>query len=196
MRPPGAADLIYTTAGLFPKPYAPGTCPKKVLAFFEMMGKAVAKCLQDNRLMDVDLSPAFLAALLRKPLDFSHLEALDPGLAAQLLRLKRAAAAGNAGRRAAAAGILDGAAIEDLCLNFTLPGYASYELMPGGADVAVKTENCEAYCDLVVAATLERGVRAQLDAFVAAFDTIFDSRKLQCMYEVWHLAARRCSSLL
>ena len=182
--PAPSADLVYTSTGLFPRPYAPGTCPKKVLALFEMMGKATAKCLQDNRLMDVDFAPAFLSAILRKPLDFAHLEALDPGLAQQLLRLKRAARAAKSGKRAAAAAALDGAAIEDLCLDLTLPGYPSYELMPGGAREAVKTANCEAYCDLVVAATLERGVRAQIDAFTTAFDTIFDSRKLQCLYEV------------
>jgi E3 ubiquitin-protein ligase TRIP12 len=178
------SDLVYTSTGLFPKPYPPGTCPKKVLALFEMMGKATAKCLQDIRLMDIDFAPAFLSAILRKPLDFAHLEALDPGLAAQLLRMKRAARAAKAGKRGGATAVLDGASIEDLCLDFTLPGYSSYELLPGGANHPVKAINCESYCDLVVAATLEHGVRAQIDAFVNAFDTIFDSRKLQCLYEV------------
>jgi E3 ubiquitin-protein ligase TRIP12 len=187
-----SSELVYATHGLFPKPYMPGTCPKKVLALFEMLGKAVAKCLQDGRLMDIDFSPAFLSAILRKPVDFSHLEALDPGLASQLLRLKRAAqAGGKGGRRSGGCSYLDGASIEDLCLDFTLPGYPDYELCPGGANKAVKASNCELYCDLVVAATLEHGVRPQIDAFINAFDTIFDSRKLQCLYEV-----RRSSSLL
>ena len=182
--PTPAPELVYTTHGLFPKPYPPGTCPKKVLALFDMLGKATAKCLQDGRLMDIDFAPAFLSAILRKPLDFSHLEALDPGLAAQLLRLKRAARSGKDGRRGGASPHLDGASIDDLCLTFTLPGYSGYELAPRGADKAVRASTCEAYCDLVVAHTLECGVRAQIDAFVNAFDAILDSRKLQCLYEV------------
>jgi E3 ubiquitin-protein ligase TRIP12 len=179
-----SCELVYTTHGLFPKPYKPGTCPKKVLALFEMLGKAVAKCLQDGRLMDIDFSPVFLSAILRKPTDFSHLEALDPVLASQLLRLKRAAQAGKGSRRGGGPLLHDGASIEDLCLDFTLPGYPDYELCPDGANKLVKASNCEQYCDLVVAATLEHGVRQQIDSFTSAFDTIFDSRKLQCLYEV------------
>lgn len=81
---------MYTQHGLFPRPYAPGTCPKKVISLFDMLGKAMAKCLQDSRLIDLQLAPAFFRTLLSYPLDFSDLEHLDPGLAASLAKIRQA----------------------------------------------------------------------------------------------------------
>jgi len=61
-----------------------------------------------------------------------------------------------------------------------------YELVPGGTDIEVTSRNAEEYCDFVVAAFLEHGVRAQIDAFIQGFDAVFDSSKLNCIYEVCH----------
>lgn len=129
-----ATDSVHSPAGLFPRPYPPGKCPKKVIATFDMMGRAVAKCIQDGRMMDLDLSLPFLSLILSKPLDFAHLEALDPVTANSLLKIK-ATAKGAKSRRGASK--LDGCNVDDLCLYFTLPGYPDYELCPGGKDKLV-----------------------------------------------------------
>lgn len=50
--------------------------------------------------------------------------------------------------------------------------------------VQVTGRNAEEYCNLVVAALLERGVRAQVDAFLSGVDSVLDARQLQCLYEV------------
>eukprot|EP00892_Ulva_mutabilis_P001731 jgi/Ulvmu1/11559/UM079_0002.1 len=175
-----SADIIHSPAGLFPRPYMPGKCPKKVIATFDMMGKAVAKCFQDSRLMDLNLSLPFISLLQHKSLDFAHLEVLDSRAAWTLVKVKNAAKAAR-GRRTGKHS--DGWKVEDLCLYFILPGYPEYELVPGGTDIEVTSRNAEEYCDLVVAAFLENGVRTQMDAFMQGFDAVFDSRKLNCIYE-------------
>jgi E3 ubiquitin-protein ligase TRIP12 len=60
---------------------------------------------------------------------------------------------------------VDGAAVADLCLAFTLPGDDAFELRPGGADVAVDAANLGEYVDAVVDATVGGGVARQLEAF-------------------------------
>lgn len=190
-----STDTIHSPAGLFPRPYMPGKCPKKVIATFDMMGKAVAKCFQDARLMDLNLSLPLVSLLQHKTLDFAHLEVLDPRAAWTLLKVKTAAKAAR-GRRAGKHS--DGWKVEDLCLYFTLPGYPEYELVPGGTDIEVTSRNAEEYCDLVVAAFLEHGVRAQVDAFILGFDAVFESKKLNSMYEVCcgHAAKKVASKFL
>lgn len=57
-----------------------------------------------------------------------------------------------------------GVKIEDLSLDFTLPGY-DIELKPGGSDIAVDDSSVEEYLDLVLDLTLGAGVEAQVRAF-------------------------------
>lgn len=265
----GDDDAVHAPAGLFPRPYMPGRCPRKVIATFDMMGKAVAKCIQDGRMMDLDLSLPFMSLVQRKPLDFAHLEALDPVTANSLMKIKATAKSAKSRRGASK---LNGCKVDDLCLYFTLPGYPDYELCPGGKDkqvlsplyccqllqratsikgratyyvshsyeyetqhetsagtdvviltcttcfscwsqqfclsasmlgfvtfvpfqlliccgtfVQVTRRNAEEYCNQVVAAILEHGVRAQVDAFLSGIDSVLDSRQLQCLYEVCNL---------
>ena len=65
-----------------------------------------------------------------------------------------------------------------MCLDFTLPGNDSYELLPRGAETAVTLENLEQYVCLVCDAL----VKAPLDAMAACIRTgmnsIFDPEKL------------------
>lgn len=40
---------------------------------------------------------------------------------------------------------MDGCSIEDLDINFTLPGYSNIELKKGGQDITVTLDNLEEY---------------------------------------------------
>lgn len=40
---------------------------------------------------------------------------------------------------------LDGCSVEDLSLNFTLPGYPNIELKKGGSDISVTIHNLDQY---------------------------------------------------
>jgi len=63
--------------------------------------------------------------------------------------------------------------IDDLGLDFTLPGYSTIELIPNGSQVSVTIENVELYLDKVIDMTLGSGVQRQVDAFRAGFTQVF-----------------------
>ncbi|KAG0466531.1 hypothetical protein HPP92_018111 [Vanilla planifolia] len=73
--------------------------------------------------------------------------------------------------------------IEDLCLDFTLPGYPDYELTPGAKSKMVNIENLEEYVQLVVDATIKDGISAQMQAFKAGFNEVFPIKALQIFTE-------------
>jgi E3 ubiquitin-protein ligase TRIP12 len=138
-----AADYVYAPHGLFPAPLTPAarSAGSPVVKHFRLLGRSVAKALQDNRLLDMPLSPVFFRAVLGKPLDLYDVAEVDPGLGASLERLARAAAAH------AAAGVdgpllVDGCLVDDLCLTFTLPG----EQGCGGRSSQVMTARRAASC--------------------------------------------------
>jgi E3 ubiquitin-protein ligase TRIP12 len=153
----------------------------------------VAKALQDQRLLDLPLSPVFYRLALGRKVDIFDLRSIDPAMGASLERL-------HAAQRAHAAGggsgpvTIDGAAIEDLCLTFVLPGRPDYELTPGGADVAVTSANLAEYVEAVVDASLVSGVAAQVGAFQAAFEEIFPLSALKPFY-VDEIEAMLCGTL-
>lgn len=94
-----------------------------------------------------------------------------------------------------------GAPIEDLCLDFTLPGYPEYSLKPGEENVClvgilfslstvpvwklflnfyfcflknfqVDINNLDEYISLVVDATVNTGIMRQMEAFRAGFNQV------------------------
>lgn len=73
-----------------------------------------------------------------------------------------------------------GARVEDLCLDFTLPGYPEYELIENGKNVVVTLDNLEQYIDLVVEMTVGEGIRKQVEGFREGFDRVFPVRDLRC----------------
>jgi len=58
-------------------------------------------------------------------------------------------------------------------LDFTLPGYPSIDLVPGGSDVSLTIENVDQYIERVIDMTLGSGVRHQVEAFRAGFSQVF-----------------------
>ncbi|ACO64882.1 predicted protein [Micromonas commoda] len=178
---PGPADgFVNAPHGLFPAPVsakdfdatvpgAPGGIKRGDL--FRMLGRAVGKALQDGRLLDMALSPVFFRAVSGRTLALDDLAEVDPELGRTLSQLSAAAKRIDALKRSGAAEkewraiTVGGAAVEDLCLTFTLPGDDTFELMPGGAEVAVTAENLGDYVAAVVDASVGGGISRQLDAF-------------------------------
>ena len=168
------APMRFTRAGdAFPDaaaPKSPGGL--KRLDLFRLLGRVVGKALQDSRLLDIGLSPAFYrAAVGGAALALPDVAAVDPALGQSLARLD-AAARRIAALRARGApesewrGVtVDGAAVADLCLVFTLPGDDAFELRPGGAAIAVDAANLGEYVAAVTDATVGGGVARQLEAF-------------------------------
>ena len=137
----------------------------------------IAKALQDNRLLDIHLSPLLYrlltcpAASVANLLTRTELSQVDPALAktvgklSTMLEQKQAAQSNSslstAAKSAAIAAITyDGAPLESLYLDFTCPGHPDVELCEGGADKAVTVDNLEEYIEAVIDATLGSGVKA------------------------------------
>lgn len=124
--------------------------------------------------------------------DLSHLRLVDETLWKSLTKLQNVCDAydvvmkdsaqldsGERDAKIAVACTLDGCAIEDLCLSFTLPGYDDVELCDNGADKDVTLANLHEYIDAVVQTTLITGVAKQMEAVIKGFEKVFPLSSLQ-----------------
>jgi E3 ubiquitin-protein ligase TRIP12 len=178
------ADLVVAPLGLFPRPLAPGSArddgSSTVARHFRLLGRVVAKALQDCRLLDLPLSPVFYRLAMGRPVGLFDLRAVDAGLGASLERLHASACAAATSGCAAT---VDGCSVEDLCLTFVYPGQEGWELRPGGADTPVTSSNLDDYIKDVVDATLGSGIAMQVQAFRTGFESIFSLSALASFYE-------------
>ncbi len=177
--------------GLFPRPLseedATGTNGERIMSLFRALGKFVARSMLDSRIIDIHFNPIFFrlgdeSSGVRPSL--GAVKIVDPALARSLLLIKKIANAKKAVeedsrltddmKAAALQGItVNGTRIEDLSLDFTLPGYPEIELIPSGSQASVTIANVDAYIERVVAMTLGGGVRRQVDAFRQGFSQVF-----------------------
>lgn len=77
---------------------------------------------------------------------------------------------------------MDGCPIEELGLDFTLPGYPNIELRKGGKDMAVNLDNLGQYVNLVSHWLLVEGVSTQMEAVREGFESVFPVDTLQMFY--------------
>ncbi|KAK4761209.1 hypothetical protein SAY87_006102 [Trapa incisa] len=183
-------EYVHAPLGLFPRPWSPnsdnsdGNKFSKVIEYFRLVGRVMAKALQDGRLLDLSLSPAFFKTVLGQELDLHDVRSFDAELGKVLEELhaivcrKRYLESVDGDNPDAVMDLrFRGARIEDLCLDFTLPGHPDYVLKPG--DELVDIYNLEEYVSLVVDATLRAGIARQLEAFKSGFNQVFDISCLQ-----------------
>ncbi|KAL2329061.1 hypothetical protein Fmac_022488 [Flemingia macrophylla] len=183
-------ELVKAPLGLFPQPWpanvdaSEGTQFYKVIEYFRLLGRVMAKALQDGRLLDLPLSVAFYKLVLGQELDLHDILFIDAELGKSLQEFnalvcrKRYIESIGGGYTDTVANLhFRGGTIEDLCLDFTLPGYPEYILKPG--DEIVDINNLEEYISMVVNATVNTGIIRQMEAFRAGFNQVFDISSLQ-----------------
>uniref|UniRef100_A0A0E0MDG3 HECT-type E3 ubiquitin transferase n=1 Tax=Oryza punctata TaxID=4537 RepID=A0A0E0MDG3_ORYPU len=142
--PDNASHLIQAPFGLFPRPWPPtldaseGSRFFKVIEHFRLVGRVMAKVLQDGRLLDLPLSTALYKLILGQELDLFDIISFDAefGKTMQELQVlverKRFLESTYGMNQLEVADLrFRGAPIEDLCLDFTLPGYPDYILKEG-----------------------------------------------------------------
>ncbi|PKI52859.1 hypothetical protein CRG98_026690 [Punica granatum] len=186
----GNGNIVLAPLGLFPRPWPPnsdasdGSKFSKVIEYFRLIGRVMAKALQDGRLLDLPLSTAFYKIVLGQELDLHDIPSLDAELGKVLEELhaivcrKQYLDSADGDNRDAVADLrFDGARLEDLYLDFTLPGYPDYIMKPGNETVDIN--NLEEYILLVVDATVKSGIARQVEAFRAGFNQVFDISSLQ-----------------
>lgn len=141
---------------------------RKVLHLFNTLGTFIARALLDSRTIDVNINPVFFK-LARSQSEHVNsrrenlelLSRVDGHLAKSLETLLALA------QRDAAT------AIEDMALEFTLPGYPAIELVPSGSSVAVCNENVSEYVDRIIDFTLGEGIAQQIESFKQGFSLVF-----------------------
>ncbi|PKA56014.1 E3 ubiquitin-protein ligase UPL3 [Apostasia shenzhenica] len=198
-------DTIQAPLGLFPRPWPPsadvteGSQFSKVVEYFRLVGRVMAKALQDGRLLDLPLSNAFYKLLLGQELDLYDILSFDAELGKILQELqiivsrkKFLEMSGTENQRMIPDLRFRGAQIEDLCLDFSLPGYPEY-VLKGEENIMVNIDNLDEYVNLVVDATVKSGILRQIEAFRAGFNQVFDISSLQTFspHELDHLFCGR-----
>lgn len=182
-------EYAFGRRGLFPAPMTEEMSKsengQRVLHLFKVLGKFVARSMLDGRIIDVSLNPTFFrVGDGGLPLNISAVATVDQDLARSLKILKKYVATkqrisederlSDVQKAAKIDQIrINDAKIEDLGLDFTLPGYHKFELVEQGADVDVTIDNINEYIRKVVEATLSSGVQRQVDAFRAGFSQVF-----------------------
>ncbi|KAF4452694.1 E3 ubiquitin-protein ligase TRIP12 [Fusarium austroafricanum] len=188
----GSDEFVSGATGLFPRPQSDeeaGTPNgERILHLFKMLGKFVARSMIDSRIIDLHFNPIFFrigdaASSGVKP-SLGAVKIVDPGLARSLKAIKQFSLAKKeidedpnrtpAQKVADTENItIDGVKLEDLCLDFTLPGYPNIQLEDDGSQKRVTIDNVDSYLEKVIDMTLGSGVRRQVDAFRAGFSQVF-----------------------
>lgn len=191
-------EYTYSLCGLFPAPLArnaKAAVVNKIKAKYKFIGKFMAKALMDSRMLDIPLSLVFYKWMLGQEhsLTSADLQFIDPVISKSfqqledILRQKQRILADKShteeSRQLALDSLsMDGCSIEDLDLDFTLPGYVHIELKKGGKDIPVTLDNLEEYLQLVVHWSLVEGVSRQFEAFREGFESVFHMSSLQSCY--------------
>ncbi|KFX97648.1 hypothetical protein V495_08639 [Pseudogymnoascus sp. VKM F-4514 (FW-929)] len=184
-------EYAFGLRGLFPAPMSEEQAlhenGKKILHLFKMLGKFVARSMIDSRIIDVSFNPTFFRigdeSTTVTP-SLGAVKTVDAQLAASLKLIKKFVVAKKAvdengsltaaDKVAAAENILvAGVRIDELGLDFTMPGYSSIELIPNGSHTMVTIDNVELYLEKVIDMTLGSGVQRQVDAFRTGFTQVF-----------------------
>jgi E3 ubiquitin-protein ligase TRIP12 len=165
--------------GLFPAPIQ-GQDAGRVALMFTFIGKMVAKALFDDRLLNLPLNKAFWKLVLNKPMSLLDLENIDCNIGRCILELNQAAKQKaqiieeHQDRDIREKHIkridLKGIRLEDLHLNFTLPGYEQIELKENGKNLWVTIENVEEYIQQVAEKTIIQSCQAS--AFRKGFEKL------------------------
>ncbi|XP_046854007.1 E3 ubiquitin-protein ligase TRIP12-like isoform X2 [Xenia sp. Carnegie-2017] len=188
-------SYVFSPVGLYPAPIAKNTKAvqlTKLKGKFRFLGKFIAKAIMDFRMLDIPLSQVFFKWMLGKEatLDYRDIHHIDPVLAKSIAQLrdivhrrKRLEAdtshTPDSLKLAVESLTMDGLPIEDLELDFRLPG-TTIDLKKGGKDIPVTIHNLEEYIKLVVQWTLVDGVTKQMQAFKEGFETVFSLSSLTC----------------
>ncbi|XP_034556420.1 E3 ubiquitin-protein ligase TRIP12 isoform X4 [Notolabrus celidotus] len=189
---------MFSSRGLFAVPFGRTTKPAhiaKIKMKFRFLGKLMAKAIMDFRLLDLPLGLPFYKWMLRHEMSISShdLVNIDPGVAKSIqhlediLRQKKRLEQDRSQTRETLQQALEslnmnGCSVEDLGLDFTLPGFPNIELKKGGKDVPVTIYNLEEYLRLVVYWTLNEGVSRQFESFREGFESVFPLHHLQYFY--------------
>ncbi|KAK3316054.1 hypothetical protein B0H66DRAFT_576064 [Apodospora peruviana] len=189
--PNGDDEFVSGPNGLFPRPvsdeFSTSEEGEKILQLFKVLGKFVARSMIDSRIIDINFNPIFFrigdeSTAVRPSL--GAIKSVDPVIARSLMTIKKFSLAKKMidedPTRSAAQKVadteyitIDKIKLDDLYLDFTLPGYPEIELIPNGSQTRLTIDNVDLYLEKVIDMTLGSGVRRQITAFQTGFSQVF-----------------------
>ena len=156
-------SYVKSQSGLFPLPKSSNNPMAK--SYLNAVGVVMAKVLTDGQMLDIHFSDAFYKCLFKKNLDaqqlslidikdvmpsiFKFIESLVDALREKWCIRNDSSLTTEEKDQAISNITCDGCSFEDLCLNFTLPGFPDIEMVEGGSETFLSIENLENYLQLV-----------------------------------------------
>lgn len=181
---------------LFPRPWSSSMITSngiefsEVLKKFSLLGQVAARVLHDGRVLDIPFSRAFYKLMLGQELTPYDIYSFDPELGKALLefqaiveRKKHLESVSGGTPVLEIESCFRNTTIENLCLDFTLPGYPDYVLSSGSDPKLVNMSNLDKYVSLVVDATISSGISRQVEAFKSGFNQVFPINHLKIFNE-------------
>lgn len=181
----GEIGFVLAPSGLFPRPWSTANSVSNGIPFpevikkFSLLGQLVAKAIKDGRILDLPFSKAFYKVILEQELHIYDIQSFDPELGRTLLefqalvnRKRLLESISKEDYKCASDLYYRNTRIEDLCLDFTLPGYTDYELTSESNSKMVNIANLEEYVALTVDATIKSGISRQVEAFKSGFNEV------------------------
>lgn len=174
-------------SGLYPAPLSREDIAsdggQKRTHILRVIGQFVAKAMLDSRIIDLTFNKIFLKQILGEevPLTIASLKLVDMDLANSITKIQNIVAGQKQAQNdklLRKVVMVESVAIEDLALDYTIPGY-DIELRPGGRDIAVTMENVDDYIHEVLDAILGTGAQIQAKAFKDGFSKVFPITDLQ-----------------
>eukprot|EP01016_Furgasonia_blochmanni_P003855 TRINITY_DN1150_c0_g2_i4.p1 TRINITY_DN1150_c0_g2~~TRINITY_DN1150_c0_g2_i4.p1 ORF type:complete len:382 (-),score=52.78 TRINITY_DN1150_c0_g2_i4:60-1157(-) len=158
---------------------------------FRMVGTLIGRCILDHHVIDLPLNTVFWAILLDRPVRIEDMKKVDPVLGDMMIGLQEIVNKKREIERDARLSIqektnhirsltLHGATIEDLTLNFTLPGFEKIELIENGEDMPVTLSNLDQYVSLVTQYFFTHTLKAQTIALREGFSRVLPLSSLNC----------------
>ena len=160
---------VHSQEGLFPKPFSSIQSER----LMEALGMVMAKSLSINDTLDINFSKAFYKSMMGvitgvQYLSLEDLKFVMPstfkfviGLVEPMIEkwniTKDESLTPEQRRDAISKLKYDGCSFEDLCINFTLPGFPSIEMKKGGANILLSAHNVEEYLQLLIWWLLHKG---------------------------------------
>ncbi|XP_068492521.1 E3 ubiquitin-protein ligase UPL4-like [Phaseolus vulgaris] len=184
---------IRSFCGLFPRPWSSmqdtsgGIKFSEVTKKFFLLGQVFAKALHDGRILDFHFSKVFYKLILGKELFIYDIQSFDPELYMvlqefQALVMRKKYIESISGGNSDIVSFRD-ERIEDLFLDFTLPGYPDIVLASGTDHSVVNMRNLENYVSLIVDATVRSGISRQMEAFESGFNQVFSIEHIRIFNE-------------
>lgn len=190
------SEYVNPPGGLFPRPYT--SLNHDTALQLKAFGRVMARCIRDDRRMDMNFSKAFYKRLfgfssINGGIALENLKDIMPHVYESSMKLleslkikrrieKDESLSAEKKLEAISQIKIDGYSFEDLRVNFTVPEFPEIEMKEGGKDILLTLENVEEYLKLVVWWIVYKGPEESFKAISEGFKDIIHDPDMKILY--------------